>query len=615
MSTKSIGYRLFCLFLFILFTGFCKATTATLSFEDFDIKGNEEKELVIDLTNPSDEITLVQFDLRLPSGLSLKQTGNEYDIDMLERTSWRKHSLDANATDGIIRFLLASSSNTLISGTSGAIIRMTIVADDSFTKGVIRLENILLVNRDEKEIKPTDVEYSIGDNTPNEETPEPQQSSAYLRIEPFSIATGETTEMTVDLINPMDELTLVQFDLRLPTGLSLKQSGSDYDINMCDRTTWRKHSLDANATNGIIRFLLASSSNTVISGTEGAIIKMVLIADKNFNGGKISLENVLLVSPDQKEIKPTDYVYSLASKPTIETAYYFTGSINGWNNSDTSYKLTNDYSNPYDNPIYTCRIPADNGNRIEFKMTPESGLGGDWTGCLSATINDEEGRFAYNNEGGNLVINPITDAMFYDLTFNMLEQTWGYEAVYAPISKLSIENFAIVASETKEMFIDLTNPEDELTLVQFDMHLPTGLNIKQTGDELVLDMCDRTTWRKHTLDANKIGDGCYRFLLYSSSNELISGTEGALIKMALIADNDFDYRGKKIIIDNILLVSPEQDEIKPNTYEYALPNPSDINAVFKEVSARTHIYSLSGQRLDTPRKGINIVNGKKVIVK
>ena len=68
----------------------------------------------------------------------------------------------------------------------------------------------------------------------------------------------------------------------------------------------------------------------------------------------------------------------IPNAPEIETAYYLTGSINGWNNSDTTYKLTNDGSDPYENPTFTCRIPApEDGSNVEFKMTPESGLGGD----------------------------------------------------------------------------------------------------------------------------------------------------------------------------------------------------------------------------------------------
>lgn len=116
-------------------------------------------------------------------------------------------------------------------------------------------------------------------------------------------------------------------------------------------------------------------------------------------------------------------IWAIPEAPVIEAAYYLTGSINGWDNTDTTYKLTNDGSDPYDNPTFKLRIPAaEDGGNIEFKMTPESGLGGDWSGCLAAST--EDGKFVYNNGGGNLVIIGDPDALYYDLTFNMLDQTW-----------------------------------------------------------------------------------------------------------------------------------------------------------------------------------------------
>ena len=116
-------------------------------------------------------------------------------------------------------------------------------------------------------------------------------------------------------------------------------------------------------------------------------------------------------------------IRAIPQAPNIETAYYLTGSINGWDNTDTTYKLTNDGSDPYDNPVFKLRIPAsEDGSNIEFKMTPESGIGGDWSGCLAAAA--EEGKFNYDNDGGNLVITADPDALFYDLTFDMLDQTW-----------------------------------------------------------------------------------------------------------------------------------------------------------------------------------------------
>ena len=84
-------------------------------------------------------------------------------------------------------------------------------------------------------------------------------------------------------------------------------------------------------------------------------------------------------------------VTAIPEAPVIEDAYYLTGTINGWDNTNTDYVLTNDGSDPYANPTFTCRIPAPaDGSSVEFKMTPKSGLGGD---------------------------------------FNMLDQTWSYAAV------------------------------------------------------------------------------------------------------------------------------------------------------------------------------------------
>ena len=120
-------------------------------------------------------------------------------------------------------------------------------------------------------------------------------------------------------------------------------------------------------------------------------------------------------------------IRAIPQAPVIEAAYYLTGTLNGWDNSNKDYKLTNDGSDPYENPVFKLRIPApEDGSNVEFKMTPESGLGGDWSGCLAA---GDEGKFNYDNVGGNFVITADPDALYYDITFNMLDQTWKAEPV------------------------------------------------------------------------------------------------------------------------------------------------------------------------------------------
>ena len=143
------------------------ATPATLSIEEFTISAGETKEMIIDLNNPSDQITLVQFDLRLPAGLSIAKEGADYVIDIVGRTSWRKHSLDANTlSDDVTRFLLSSNTNAVISGTSGALISITLTASSTFNGGIIKLENQLLVTPSAVETKPADYSYTIQGSSP-----------------------------------------------------------------------------------------------------------------------------------------------------------------------------------------------------------------------------------------------------------------------------------------------------------------------------------------------------------------------------------------------------------------------------------------------------------------
>ena len=122
-----------------------------------------------------------------------------------------------------------------------------------------------------------------------------------------------------------------------------------------------------------------------------------------------------------------EQTWSATPVPLIEEAYYITGNVNGWNNSDTSLELTNGGKDPYEQPVFTVVIPAPAEGNIEFKVTPKSGLGGDWSKCLTAA--DEPGTFATDNKGGNLVIEAVEGAKFYRLSMNMMAQTYTVDAL------------------------------------------------------------------------------------------------------------------------------------------------------------------------------------------
>ncbi len=50
-------------------------------------------------------------------------------------------------------------------------------------------------------------------------------------------------------------------------------------------------------------------------------------------------------------------------------------------------------------------------------------------------------------------------------------------------------------------------------------------------------------------------------------------------------------------------------------FEYEGCTPSSIDGVIQNKTIETPIYNLNGQRMDKPRKGINIIGGKKVMIK
>lgn len=111
--------------------------------------------------------------------------------------------------------------------------------------------------------------------------------------------------------------------------------------------------------------------------------------------------------------------------PVIDSEYFITGSNNGWNNNDKTYAVQNGGGDPYDDPVFTIKLSAATvGTGIEFKLTPASGIGGDWSGCVTASVDGTEGKLASNNAGGNLKVNAVDGAVAYMLSFNLLDQTW-----------------------------------------------------------------------------------------------------------------------------------------------------------------------------------------------
>lgn len=128
-----------------------------------------------------------------------------------------------------------------------------------------------------------------------------------LALEPFTISAGQTQDLVIDLINDA-EITAVEFILTLPEGLTIQPDPEDAEfLNVSlasDRTTTRKHSLDAEVNANGYKVLLASNKNYAISGNSGALIKIGIVAASTFKTGTITVQNIELVSPNEIAMHP-----------------------------------------------------------------------------------------------------------------------------------------------------------------------------------------------------------------------------------------------------------------------------------------------------------------------
>jgi hypothetical protein len=89
--------------------------------------------------------------------------------------------------------------------------------------------------------------------------------------------------------------------------------------------------------------------------------------------------------------------------------------------------VKNSGASPADDPVYSIILDA-TGSNIEFKLCPESGIGG-WDSDFTADPNGAEGKLAANNAGGNIVITHVDGAVAYHVWFNLQELTWGYNPI------------------------------------------------------------------------------------------------------------------------------------------------------------------------------------------
>lgn len=125
-----------------------------------------------------------------------------------------------------------------------------------------------------------------------------------LTMEPFSIKTGEARTIAVSLNNGK-AYSAFQTEFSLPDGLGLSPASADA-FSLSARAA-ANHILKVNFSSPKkIRIICFSTDNATFSGSDGVIFSVTVKAASNFNGGNISLSNIVFSDVSQNDIRFDD---------------------------------------------------------------------------------------------------------------------------------------------------------------------------------------------------------------------------------------------------------------------------------------------------------------------
>ena len=109
------------------------------------------------------------------------------------------------------------------------------------------------------------------------------------------------------------------------------------------------------------------------------------------------------------------------------------------------------------------------------------------------------------------------------------------EPVVTTENAIVLGNVTANTGTTVAFPVSLAN-KDEITALQMDLHLPSGITMATDADGDVMIETSSRVSNKHTIDCSKMSDGNYRIICYSTKNNTFTGNSGNLFNLMLNID-------------------------------------------------------------------------------
>ena len=170
---------------------------------------------------------------------------------------------------------------------------------------------------------------------------------------------------------------------------------------------------------------------------------------------------------------------------------------------------------------------------------------------------------------------------------------------------VSVASIEATAGEQKALTVSLSDAASA-TAMQFNLSLPANVTINESGCAL------GSAANNHTLRVNRMDNGNYLFVIFSMDFKKLGN--GTLLTIPVIFANDATSGN-----GNLFTVRSSTSDAASHQHQNATfavnVNPTDIKSIRTNGVKNGIIYNLRGQKLASPQKGINIIDGQKVLVK
>ena len=203
-------------------------------------------------------------------------------------------------------------------------------------------------------------------------------------------------------------------------------------------------------------------------------------------------------------------------------------------------------------------------------------------------------------------------------SMNVSTRTFKMADVYAD-SKINVADYTDLVGLIARADLNAKSDDDFPTEagvanIQFDMVLPTGIMVSE--DDIAEALQNTSLGRNHSVAANMLDDGAIRFVIVSPSNAVMKNVETVISNIhvecaAYIGEYDVTLRNLIFSYNNHTYT--EKTEM---TGKLTLGDTTGIDSVSGSwIQDSDAVYNLSGQKLNGLRRGVNIVNGKKIVKK